>query len=143
MDPCPYTIVWRCQSTTRRNGSADRLKVSQHRQASRHTKLPYFWLLLSTSLCTVRDYTSNVTLLILGTLIKFLVSNNSILKHPEPKILIHILHILKFTTSQLICVIQVSSHIYPFINSYKTMKMKCYTQHNHRQSNNIPSRKNT
>jgi len=98
-EPCHCTIAWHNLSATRRNGSADCLAVPQHYCVSRHTKLPYFWLLSSGSLYIVRSYTSNVTLLVLGILTQFLASNKSILKHPGTKICIHILHILKFTTS--------------------------------------------
>jgi len=97
--PYHYTIAWRNLSATRRNGSADRLAVLQHCQASRHTKLLYFWLLLDSSLCTIRSYTNNVTLLVLGTLTQFLTFNNSILKHPGTKFIYFIYSNLQHQSS--------------------------------------------
>ena len=84
--PCHYIITWRSLSTAKKNGSVDRLAVPQHRRAPRHTRLPYFLLSPNNSLYTAKHYTSNVTLLVLCTLIQFLESNNSILKHLETKI---------------------------------------------------------
>jgi len=58
--PCHCTITWRSLSVARKNGSVDRLAVSQHHRAPRHTWLPYFLLSFGGSLCTAKRYTSNV-----------------------------------------------------------------------------------
>jgi len=102
--PCHCIIAWRSLSVARQNGSVDRMAVPHHRWAPQHTRLPCFLLLHGDPLCTGRRYTSNVTLLVLGTLIQFLAFNHSILKHPE--INIHI-HILQIPISQHICVFKV------------------------------------
>jgi len=88
----------------KQNGSADRLMVPHHRRAPQHPRLPCFLLSPSSPLCIARCYTSNMTLLVLGTLIQILALYHSILKHPGIKIHIHILQI---TTSQHICIFQV------------------------------------
>jgi len=101
--PCHYTFAYRSLSAARRNGSTDRMAVPHHRRASQLTRHPCFLLSLVGSLYTARRYT-NVTLLVLGTLIHFLEFNHSILKHPVINIHIRIFHI---TTSQHICIFQV------------------------------------
>ena len=85
--PCHCTTTWHSLSAARRNGSADRLVVPHHYRAPQHTRLPYFLLSPSGPLCTARRYTSNVTRLVLGTLIQFLAFNHSILKHAKINII--------------------------------------------------------
>ena len=104
---CHYTIAQRNLSTARRNSSTDRLTVTHHRRAPKLTRHSCFLLLPSGSVYTARRYTSNVTLLVLGTLIHFLEFNHSIIKHPE--INIHI-HIFQITTSQHMHLSSISTH---------------------------------
>jgi len=102
----PYhcTMAWRSLSVVRQNGSVDRLTIPYHHRVPQHIRLPCFLLSCGGPLYIARCYTSNVTLLVLGTLIQLLASKHSILKYPEIKIHIHILQI---TTSQHICIVQV------------------------------------
>jgi len=77
--PCHCIITWCSLNAARRNGCATRLAVPYHRRAPQHTRLPCFLPSPNGPLCIAKRYTSDVTLLVLGTLIQLLASNHSIL----------------------------------------------------------------
>ena len=72
---------------------------------------PQSFLSLGNPLHTIRCYTSTATLQVLGTLSQFLTTKHPILIHLETKICICIFLMLQIASSQLICIIQVSTHM--------------------------------